>query len=205
MDKQAIAIYLRVSTANQDLRSQEPDLKAWLTAHGRGRPVRWYRDIFSGKTMRRPAMETLEADIVAGKVSTVVVWRVDRLGRTAAGVLAFLERLDVATVKFVAVRDGFDSDTPAGRLVRGVLAQVAAYEREVISDRIRAGIAKAKADGKRWGGRKKGQRTRLTDKTVHSINALLAAGTKKAEIARQLRLSERSVYRAGELPTTPSV
>ena len=112
MDKKSIAVYLRVSTVNQDLLSQEPDLKAWIQAHGRGRTVRWYRDTFSGKTMRRPGMEKLNADLAAGKVGTVVVWRVDRLGRTAAGMLAFLEQLDAASVKFVAVRDGFDSDTP---------------------------------------------------------------------------------------------
>jgi DNA invertase Pin-like site-specific DNA recombinase len=199
MAKKAIGAYLRVSSVGQDVKSQEPDLRAWLKAHGRGRPARWYRDTFTGKTMRRPGMEKLEADVVAGRLDSVVVWRVDRLGRTAAGVLAFLEQLDVAGVKFVAVRDGFDSDTPAGRLVRGVLAQVAAYEREVISERIRAGVAKAKADGKRWGGRKKGQRTRLTDKRLDAVQALLAAGTKKAEIARQLGISERSVYRAIDL------
>ena len=69
----------------------------------------------------------------------------------------------------------------------------------MISDRIRSGIAKAKAEGKRWGGRREGQRTRLTDKRLAAIQALLAAGTKKAEIARQLGISERSVYRAVEL------
>ncbi len=149
--------------------------------------------------MRRPGIEKLESDVAAGKVDTVVVWRVDRLGRTAAGMLTFLEQLDTQGVKFVAVRDGFDSETPAGRLVRGVLAQVAAYEREVISERIRAGVAKARAEGKRWGGRKPGQRTRLTDEKLSAMQALLDSGAKKAAIARQLGISERSVYRAIEL------
>ncbi len=147
----------------------------------------------------QPGIEKLEADVAAGRVGTVVVWRVDRLGRTAAGMLTFLEQLDAQGVKFVAVRDGFDSETPAGRLVRGVLAQVAAYEREVISERIRAGVAKAKAEGKRWGGRKPGQRTRLTDEKLSAMQALLGSGAKKAAIARQLGISERSVYRAIEL------
>lgn len=85
-------------------------------------------------------------------------------------------------------------------LVHGVLAQVAAYEHEVISERFRAGVAMAKAAGKRWGGRKQGQRTRLTEKQVQSIKALLSAGTNKAEIARQLGISERSVYMAIAVP-----
>ncbi len=199
MEKKAIGIYLRVSSVGQDLGSQEPDLKAWLKVHGRGRKVIWYRDTFTGRTMRRPGIEKLEADVAAGRVGTVVVWRVDRLGRTAAGMLTFLEQLDAQGVKFVAVRDGFDSETPAGRLVRGVLAQVAAYEREVISERIRAGVVKAKAEGKRWGGRKPGQRTRLTDEKLSAMQALLDSGAKKAAIARQLGISERSVYRAIEL------
>ena len=143
MKKKGIGIYLRVSGPGQNLRSQEPDLKTWLKVHRRGNPVMWYRDTFTGKTLERPGMRKLEANIDAGKVGAVVVWRLDRLGRTAAGVLTFLEKLDKAGVKFIAVRDGFDSDTAAGRLVRGVLAQVAAYEHEVISDRVRAGIAKA--------------------------------------------------------------
>ena len=69
--------------------------------------------------MRRPGIEKLEADVSAGRLGDVVVWRVDRLGRTAAGVLAFLEQLDAAGVKFVAVRDGLDCDTfdvPVGHL-----------------------------------------------------------------------------------------
>ena len=111
--------------------------------------------------------------------------------------LTFLEKLDKAGVKFIAVRNGFDSDNPAGRLVRGVLAQVAAYEHEVISERVRAGIAKAKSEGKHWGGRKASQRTRLTPKKLNAVSKLLRDDdSSKAEIARQLGISERSVYRA---------
>lgn len=198
MDKKRIAVYLRVSTVNQDLRSQEPDLKAWLVANRKGREVTWYRDTLTGKTLLRPGMEKLEAAINAGAVGTLVVWRNDRLGRTARQMLAFLEDLDNRGVEVYSIRDGglLDASTPAGRMFRHMLVGFAEYEREVISERIRAGIAKAKADGKRWGGRKAGQRTRLTDRKMHSIRALLAAGSKKAEIARQLGISERSVYRA---------
>ncbi len=71
MGKKAIGIYLRVSSVGQDLGSQEPDLKAWLKVHGRGRKVIWYRDTFTGRTMRRPGIEKLEADVAAGKVGTV--------------------------------------------------------------------------------------------------------------------------------------
>lgn len=76
-----VAIYIRVSSKQQDQRSQEPDLKHWI--EGQDEPVVWYRDKFTGRTMERPGMKTLMEEINAGRVSTVVVWRLDRLGRTA--------------------------------------------------------------------------------------------------------------------------
>ncbi|KKK97464.1 hypothetical protein LCGC14_2652480 [marine sediment metagenome] len=77
-----IAIYLRVSSRQQDTRSQEPDLKRWVEAYADA-PVKWYRDKYSGKTMDRPGWNRLDTDMVAGKISKVVVWRLDRLGRTS--------------------------------------------------------------------------------------------------------------------------
>ena len=112
-----IAIYLRVSTIGQDVASQEPDLRVWLSAHGRKRPAAWYRDTFTGKTFKRPAMQLLGEDIRSGKIGTVVVWRLDRLGRTASETLRFLDDLDASNVGFVSVRDGIDSTSAAGRLL----------------------------------------------------------------------------------------
>lgn len=191
-----IAIYLRVSTIGQDVASQEPDLKAWLRVHGRKRPVGWYRDTFTGKTFKRPAMHQLEEDIRSAKIGTVVVWRLDRLGRTASETLRFLDDLDAGGVGFVSVRDGIDSTSAAGRLLRTILAGFAEYEHEVISERIHAGIARAKAAGKRWGGKKLGQRSKLTKEKLGALNDLLAAGKNKAAIARQLGISRSTIYRS---------
>jgi DNA invertase Pin-like site-specific DNA recombinase len=79
------AIYTRVSSRSQDTQSQEPDLKRWAGSQPEGQTVRWYRDRFTGKTMDRPGFNRLTADLQAGKVDRVVVWRLDRLGRTAQG------------------------------------------------------------------------------------------------------------------------
>jgi DNA invertase Pin-like site-specific DNA recombinase len=190
-----IAIYLRVSTIGQDVASQEPDLKAWLRLHGRKRPAAWYRDTFTGKTFKRPAMQQLEEDIRSGRIGIVVVWRLDRLGRTASETLRFLDDLDASDVGFVSVRDGIDSISAAGRLLRTILAGFAEYEREVISERIQAGVARAKAAGKRWGGKRVGQRSKLTKEKLGALKDLLAAGKKKTAIARQLGISRASVYR----------
>ena len=86
-----IAIYLRVSSKRQDLRSQKPDLERWAAAQDQ--PVKWYTDKFTGKTMDRPGWKALEADLQAGKVSALVVWRLDRLGRTAKGLTALFDDL----------------------------------------------------------------------------------------------------------------
>ncbi len=79
-----IAIYARVSSKQQDIRSQEPDLKRWAEAFADG-PVKWYTDKASGRTMDRPEWKRLEEDLAVGKIVKIVVWRLDRLGRTAAG------------------------------------------------------------------------------------------------------------------------
>jgi putative DNA-invertase from lambdoid prophage Rac len=83
--------------------------------------------------------------------------------------------------------------------LRTILAGFAEYEREVISERIRAGIARARAAGKRWGGRKEGVRPKLTRQTLRSIATLLKSGTPKAEIARLLHLDRSTVYEAMRL------
>ena len=78
-----VAIYVRVSSGAQDTKSQEPELKRW--AESQDVPVKWYRDSMTGTTMERPGWLKLEAAIRKGQVAAVVVWRLDRLGRTAAG------------------------------------------------------------------------------------------------------------------------
>src|SRR5947209_3428366 len=113
------AIYVRVSTKQQDQRSQEPDLKRW--AQSQEGEVAWYRDTFTGRSMERPGMERLLADVREGKVGTVVVWRLDRLGRTAKGLTALFEELREKGVGLVSLKDGLDLSTPAGRLMANVL------------------------------------------------------------------------------------
>jgi DNA invertase Pin-like site-specific DNA recombinase len=109
--------------------------------------------------MDREAWNRLDADIRLGKVSTVIVWR---LGRTASGLTALFENLQSRKINLVSIKDGVDLSTAAGRLMANVLASVAAYENEVKGERIIADQAKARANGKRWGGSKKGKRRKVT-------------------------------------------
>jgi DNA invertase Pin-like site-specific DNA recombinase len=186
-------IYLRVSSSSQDTKSQEPELRVWAKAHTD--PVRWFKDTFTGTQMERPGLGKLLRAIRTGEIQRVVVWRLDRLGRTARGLLELLEELQVLGVGFVSIREGIDLATPAGRLMAGVLASVAAYETEVRKERQLAGIARAKADGKRWGGRKPGTRVKVTEEKEQLVKDLRSQSKPIAAIARVCGLTRKTVYR----------
>ena len=186
------AVYIRVSSSAQDMRSQLPDLKRWAEASGRA--VKWYKDKATGKNMDRTDWRKLETAIAAGRVARVVCWRLDRLGRTARGLTALFEDLQNRHVGLVSLREGLDLSTPAGRLMAHVLASVAQYETELRGERVRAGQAVAKAAGKTWGGSRKGRRTKVTDLQIRTIRKLKAEGTPIAAIARTLSLSRPTIY-----------
>jgi len=192
MSEKHIAIYVRVSGRQQDHRSQLPDLTRW--AEAQGEPVKWYRDTFTGKTMDRPGWGTLEADLAASKVSRLVCWRLDRLGRTAKGLTALFEQLQNRKVGLVSLREGLDLSTPAGRLMAHVLASVAQYETELRGERVRAGQAAAKAAGKKWGGSKAGNRKKVTSTQQKAIRRLKQQGEPVTAIAKALGLSRPTVY-----------
>lgn len=186
------AVYVRISSSSQDMASQVGDLERW--ARGQEN-VKFYRDVASGKTMNRPAMDRLLADIAAGKVAKVCVWRLDRLGRTAKGLTALFDDLVARGVGLVSLKEGLDLSTPAGRLMANVLASVAAYETEVRSERQRAGIEAAREAGKVWGGSEKGRLISVTPEQVDAVRKLKAEGVKVARIARTVGLSRPTVYR----------
>ena len=138
-------------------------------------------------------MAAAEADMIAGKVDQIVVWRLDRLGRTAAGLTALFEDLP-PRLGFEALRDKVDLSTAAGRLMANVLASVAAYENEVRSERIVPARPLRSANGKRWGGSPKGRRSKVTTEQVQAIHRLKDEGGKVAAIARATGLWRPTIY-----------
>ncbi len=151
-------------------------------------------------------MVKLLADLRAGRVKTVVVWRLDRLGRTAKGLVGLLDELVTLKVNFVSLKDGIDLATPAGRLIANVLSSVASYETEVRAERIAAGRAAkqaridaiVKAGGTppvvNKGGRPRGIPQKVTPTVERMILSMKAEKRKVAVIARELRLSRQTVY-----------
>jgi DNA invertase Pin-like site-specific DNA recombinase len=186
------AVYVRVSTAKQDTRSQEPDLRRW--AEAQDEPMRWFVDKASGKSMDRPAWNKLDEAIRLGKVARVVVWRLDRLGRTASGLTALFDVLTEKGVGLVSLKDGFTLDSPAGRLQARILASVAEFETEVRAERIRAGQEAARANGKTWGGSKPGVRKKVTPTQEKAIVAMRKDGETILAISKAVKLSRPTIY-----------
>ena len=204
---QHIAIYLRVSSKRQEHRSQEPDLRRYVAAYAGDREVVWYTDKVSGSAgspwtagqrkrgpMVGPAWERLEAAYRTGAVERIVVWRLDRLGRTSSGLTALFDELRRMGVALVSVREGFDLTTPAGAMVATILASVAQHELEVRGERQAAGIAAAKAQGKTWGGRKPGARWKVTPELERMVIALDKQDESIAAISRATNLSRPTIY-----------
>ena len=187
------AVYIRVSSDKQTHRSQVAELDKWRKANP-DVVVREYRDKLTGKTMDRPGWNRLWEDVQAGKVERIVVWRLDRLGRTAAGLTALFDALQERSVGLLSLRDSLDLSTPSGRLMANVLASVASYETEVRAERVRAGIAAAKAEGKVWGGRKDGSRNKETADKVDAVRKLHQAGETVSAIARTTGISRPTIY-----------
>jgi DNA invertase Pin-like site-specific DNA recombinase len=187
------AIYVRVSHRDQSQASQLPDLERWAEAHDGA--VEWFRDTFSGRTMDRPGMERLLAQLRAGRLCRIVVWRLDRLGRTTRGLCQLFEDLQEKTVDLVSLKDGFSLSSPAGRLHARILASVAEYETEIRAERVHAGQQVARGKGKTWGGSEKGWRWKVSDEQVAAIVEMRAARIPIAKIARITGLSRPTIYR----------
>lgn len=192
----SIGIYMRVSKGTgQDTASQEADMKKW--AEAQSEPVKFYTDKMTGKTMDRPAFNKLMEAVQAGKVKTVAVWRLDRLGRTAKGLTALFEDFTARKVNLVSLKDGLDLSTPAGRMMAGVLASVAQYETEVRAERIHAGLEVAKANGVKLGrkpGDGIGKRIKVTAEQADIVRRLRSEGQGVSAIARTTGLSRPTIY-----------
>lgn len=180
--------YTRVSTSTQDRRLQ---LDALLAAGVQERDV--FSDVTSGsKSARdRPGMRRLIEYAQAG--DTVVVWRIDRLGRSLIDVLNTVNLLREQGVKIRSISDSIDPETSAGRMMLGFLATLAEYERELITERINAGIAAAKANGTRF-GRPPADPAVVAEKLAIAQDAR-AKGRTAEEAARLVGWSRATFYR----------
>lgn len=175
--------YARVSTKDQDLSLQLDALKA---AGCTARHI--YQDKLSGSRAERPGLDAAVSHLRAG--DTLVVWKLDRLGRSMKNLVDFVGQLEREGVNFRSLTDGIDTSTPAGRFFFHVMAALAQMERELVVERTQAGLAAAKIRG-RVGGRKRS----MTDGKAEAARKLLANGMPPKDVASSIGVSVATLYR----------
>lgn len=145
-----VALYARVSTADQSTENQllelrrYADLRGWLATE-------YVDQGISGTRDSRPALDRLVRDAKRRRFDVLLVWRLDRLGRNLRHLILLIDELQALRVAFVSLQEGIDATTPAGRLQLHVLAAIAEFERARIVERVHAGLARARARGIRLG------------------------------------------------------
>jgi len=184
-----IALYARVSTTQQDPDVQLRELRALAAARGWKITAEYVDAGISGACTSRPELSRLLADAHRGRFAGVLVWRLDRLGRSLRHLVTVVEDLLARGIEVIsATEPHMDSTTPTGRLLRNIFASVAEYEREMIRERVIAGLRKARACGKRIG------RPR-TVVNPYRIERLRAEGVGWEEIARRMGVSRSTIHR----------
>jgi putative DNA-invertase from lambdoid prophage Rac len=188
---QRVALYCRVSTADQSCTRQERDLAAFAKRSGYD-VVGTFKETGSGVKLDRAERRKVMALAQARQVDAVLVTELSRWGRSTTDLLATLKELEARRVSVIALNGmAFDLSTPHGRMIATVLAGIAEFERELIQERIRSGIAAAKARGKRL-GRQFGQRPK-SDRLASKVMALIEQGRSYRLIGREVGLSKNTV------------
>ena len=179
------AIYARVSTLDQEPENQLQELRRYVQARG-WTAVEYVDRGVSGAKDRRPALDKLVRDAMRRRLDVLICWRLDRLGRNLRHLILLLDELRAMGVAFVSLAEGIDATTPAGRLQLHVLGAIAEFERARIAERVKAGLARAKARGQRLG-------RPVADVPVERLQSV--SGLSLTDGARKLRVSISTLKR----------
>ena len=192
-----VAIYGRVSTNQQTVQNQLLDLQKVATRNN-WEVVGVYTDEgISGKHGRdkRPQFDQLMKDATRRKFDLIMSWDVSRLGRSLKHLVEFMEDIQSKNIDLYLHANGLDSSTPSGRAMFGMLSVFSSFEREMISERVKSGLERAKANGK-----KLGRPSNMNDGLRSSIRLLRERGLGIKKIARELGVGVCTVYKALETP-----
>ena len=181
-------LYARVSTQDQQtLPMQNRAMREYAARRGWSIAMQ-VKEVGSGATQRQLREKLLEA-ARRREIDVVLVWRLDRWGRSVTDLLATLQELEHLGVGFVSLTEALDLTTPAGRAMAALLAVFAAFERELLGERVRAGLAHARQNGKRLG------RPLTVGLRAGQVRKLHRSGLSKSEISRRLKIGRTSVRR----------
>jgi DNA invertase Pin-like site-specific DNA recombinase len=186
-----VALYLRVSTTEQTVENQQRELEAVAERHG-WNVVAIFTDAgISGTKGRdkRPGYDSLCHGIARREFDQVAAWSVDRLGRSLQELVAFLGELHAKGVDLYLHAQGLDTDTPAGKAMFQMMGVFAEFERAMIVDRVKAGLSRARSQGKRLGRRP------VSEAVVGRIRDQLATGAGIVKTAKALGVGTGTVHR----------
>jgi DNA invertase Pin-like site-specific DNA recombinase len=182
------ALYARVSTFDQQsIPLQIRALREYAARRGWTIAIQ-VREVGSGAAQREMREKLLEA-ARRREIDVILVWRLDRWGRSVTDLLATLQELDHLGVGFVSLTEALDLTTPSGRAMAALLAVFAEFEREILRERVRAGLAEARLSGTRLG------RPATAANKAAEVRKLYRAGISKSEIDRRLDIGRTSVRR----------
>lgn len=184
-----IACYIRVSTVDQNIASQRAEIERWLAGHGFAE-VEWFVDKMTGDNLDRPEFERLQREVFAGRVRTIVVYKLDRLSRSLRDGINVLSDWCERGVRVVSVTQQIDLSGTVGKMIAAVLFAVAEMEQETRRERQAAGIAAAKERGV-YRGRKPG----TFKASPERVRELREKGLSLSEIGSALGVSRESVRR----------
>jgi DNA invertase Pin-like site-specific DNA recombinase len=183
-----VAVYARVSTHDQQTLGMQVDaISASIKDRG-WNITKSVEDVGSG-AKGRPRRESLLKAARRREIDVVVVWRLDRWGRSLPDLMMTLRELTDLGVGFVSLTEALDLTTPTGRAMAGMVAVFAEFEREILRERVRAGIAQARKEGRPHG------RPRTASLKVDEVHRLKAERVSQSEIARRLGIGRTSVRR----------
>jgi DNA invertase Pin-like site-specific DNA recombinase len=185
------AIYIRVSTTEQEIGLQENELREFAERRG------WEYQIFtdrgqSGAKDSRPALNQLLQQLRRKKFDVLVVWALDRLARSLRQLLTISEECKALGVDLVSLKQNIDTTLPAGKLTFSVLGAVAEFEREMLRERVKAGMNQARRVGKHIG---RPARRRLGRAEIEKIRVLRAQGRSVRQLAKEFGASQWMIAR----------
>lgn len=187
MEQKHIALYCRTSTLMQStgLEAQARALKTYCDANGLNGYILYSDEGISGTKANRPELDRLMAAVGRGEVSSVIVYSFSRFARSVTHLLQALQKFDECGVSFISISENLDTRSSTGRFVFTILAALAALEREILVERVKTGLANAKAKGKRLGRPRK--------RPDELIKELLLRGFSYRKIARIAKCSHWSI------------
>lgn len=200
-----IAVYARVSTSKkgadaQDVETQLRPLRAYAASRQFAssvfplKPIEYIDVGVSGAKEKRPALDHLMADARQRKFDAVVVWKFDRFARSTTHLLRALEEFNALGIDFISLTENIDTSTPMGKMVFTMVGAFAQFERELIKERVAAGMARAKAQGKTFG-----RPRRIINHPV--AIAFRAQGMSVREIARRMGVPKSTLHSLKDVVT----